>query len=72
MKILTLRQRRENLSDKFFKNNHNNLKFQECSPDKILTKYELKSTGFYNHFSCKTERFKNCFFFFKMLLRNFT
>ena len=62
MKILTLRVRRENLSDKLFENNHNNLKFQEFLLDKILTKYELRSAGFYNHFSCKTERFKNSFF----------
>lgn len=62
MKILTLRQCRENLSDNSLKGNHNNLKFQENLPDKILTKYEIKSSGFYNRISYETECFNNSFF----------
>ena len=59
--MLTLKERRDNLCDKFLANNQANLKMNELLPNRTLPNYELRSGGSYEHYQCKTDRFQNSF-----------
>ena len=52
--MLTLKERRDNLCDKFFANNQANLKLNELLPNETLSNYE-SSGGSYEHYHCKTD-----------------
>ena len=60
--IPTLKERREKLCENFFKKNNANFKLQDILPNRSFTSHEFRNNGHYDHFLCKTDRFKNSFY----------